>query len=1055
MNAKKTGGPGRVKSGFRGIGFKLSGRVTLMHVVFSVIMILLSYELFYQACVYNYSRASWAMAKVLSLNIDGDKFAQALRLGRADPQWVATKKHFDQVRTNGRVKFVYAVAPGDDGKTLKYYAAGNYATSIGSTWSRDNFSPELLQTIDTGEDSLTKIYDLGEQPNGESGGVISAFVPIFDSSGQTVGAVGVGISSSRFLVNAARFRFRITAVTVAMTILIAAAIIIYTRRAVGRPARQLAEASKRLAEGRLDLPPLPDSNDEMGIMAESLAHAARSVNALTRGVRLLSPDGTDDDEAFVQTDDLSGKYLMVAQGINKAMTIMDNIDQMVYVTDPQTYELIYINKKMAETFGVDSKEAIGRKCWQVFMPEFTGPCPVCRLPQLLAETGGNSTIEWERYDQSTGAWVSARSSIVPWIDGRFVHFSTGWDITLRKIYEARREAYEEQLKESAEASGRAALAAEEASKMKSDFLANMSHEIRTPMNGIIGFAELAIDDDIPDKTRDYISKIKVSAEGLVQIIDDILDISRIESGKVELEKIPFSVYEVINLCEVIGAPKAQEKRLELVFDAREVAGLKVLGDPTKLRQVFFNLLSNAIKYTNSGSVVFTARVEKEEHSLIDLYFEIKDTGIGLSEDQVQKIFEPFMQADSSITRQYGGTGLGLPISKGILELCGTELKVESTPGLGSRFYFTMTFETADETAGAASIAAPAIDSERPYFKGEVLVCEDNQINQEVIREHLQRVGLNVIIAENGAMGVRVAEARSAAGRPFDLILMDIHMPVMSGLEATRRLKHLGIPIVALTANVMAEDWEKYRQEGMDDCLGKPFQAYELWNCLKKFFSGAASPDLAPAEERHSQQAQEAGRQAGPVIDRIRGLAQAAGNQRLYARLLANFFKDNQDAADRLRGLLNDGDFTTAHRLAHTVKGTSAMIGAKSLSAAAKALEDSLAGSAGTAPPEVLAAFEGELDMVLNELSFLLGESPGEDGDEHSGQVDGTRAAELLNRIIPMLEASNSACLDMIDDIKAVLSPLEKLCEALVNQMEDYDFRLARQTVDDIKTRLNL
>ena len=381
--------------------------------------------------------------------------------------------------------------------------------------------------------------------------------------------------------------------------------------------------------------------------------------------------------------------------------------------------------------------------------------------------------------------------------------------------------------------------AENNSKYKSDFLANMSHEIRTPMNSIVGFSELALDDDISPKTNRYLTSILENAEWLLQIINDILDISKIESGKMALEKVPFDIRELLNACQSIVLPRAIDKGLRLTFYAEPPSGKILLGDPTRLQQVIINLLSNSIKFTKSGVVRFQSSVVESDDSSVTIYFEVKDSGIGMTEEQMNEVLEPFTQAESETTRKYGGTGLGLSITKNILNMMDSELSVESTPRVGSKFSFTVKFETIDNTDEELP-DTQIIQSKirKPTFEGEILLCEDNVMNRQVICEHLARVGLKTFVAVNGRIGVDFVKSRAESGRKqFDLILMDMHMPEMDGVEATSIINkmNLDIPIVAITANIMSSDKDLYEEIGMKGFIGKPFTSQELWQCLMKFF----------------------------------------------------------------------------------------------------------------------------------------------------------------------------------------------------------------------------
>jgi CheY-like chemotaxis protein len=575
-------------------------------------------------------------------------------------------------------------------------------------------------------------------------------------------------------------------------------------------------------------------------------------------------------------------------------------------------------------------------------------------------------------------------------------------------------------------------AAEEASRSKSEFLANMSHEIRTPMNGIIGFSELAIDEKVtlPQKD-DYLRKIKISAEGLLHIINDILDISKIEAGRFDMESIPFSLHEVFRVCQTIIAPEAEEKGISLYCYAEPSVGRKLLGDPTRLRQVLLNLLSNAVKFTNSGMVKLMAAIESIDEDGLTVQFTVKDSGIGMSEEQAEKIFEPFTQADSSMTRRFGGTGLGLSITKNIIEIMGGELVLETAIGIGSKFSFTITFKTVDVYSEVPTNDILMSENEKPVFNGEILVCEDNAMNQEVITEQLERVGINVVLAVNGREGVAyVVERIKNDEKPFDLIFMDIHMPVMDGLEAARELKRLECttPVVALTANIMVNHKEAYIEHGMPDYIAKPFTTSELWACLLKYL------DPVHKEEEGANTIKEA-------------------EVKRRKKLLRDFVNDHKNTFSDIETAINDGDYKLAHRLTHTLKGLAALIDKQPLRNAAFVVERGLAARAGfesedgeECTQEQLYTLKAELAYVIDELIPMINvpdEETGRQGRRPSGGgiIDAGKAASVLDKLEPLLKSGNSKALKLIDELHAVDGT-----ERLIKQIEDYDFLQAHKTL---------
>ncbi|MDR2176654.1 MAG: response regulator [Treponema sp.] len=512
------------------------------------------------------------------------------------------------------------------------------------------------------------------------------------------------------------------------------------------------------------------------------------------------------------------------------------------------------------------------------------------------------------------------------------------------------------------ATHRAAQTANEHSNMKTAFLANMSHEIRTPMNGIIGFAELALENTgLEKQTRDYLEKIRNSVKDLLSILNDILDISKIEAGKVALEKIPFDLHDLIAACENTISAKAAEKGISLYVYSEPFIEYKLLGDPTKLRQVLLNLLFNAVKFTNVGTVKLAVTAEPCVNGRISLRFEVKDSGIGMTQAEMARIFKPFEQADRSTTRKYGGTGLGLPISKNLVELMGGRLSVESAPGIGSKFSFTLEFELSGKKSGSREKdSAPARAARRPNLSGRILICEDNTMNQEVIRDHLLRLGLEADIRENGLEGLDAVRESMEQDRPYDLIFMDIHMPVMDGLEASSEIKRLGCPspIVALTANVLTQDTNIYYRYGIVDHLGKPFTSHELWDCLSRYLN----PGQTAAPEDSG---------AAGAIDYHAGLSVTEGNRELYEKLRREFYDRNrnffEDFSATLDGEQDREALTTAHRMIHSLKSSAALIGAERLRAAAAEMEVPLKAGKTDYTAEQIQELREALEVVLAEL----------------------------------------------------------------------------------------
>ena len=673
------------------------------------------------------------------------------------------------------------------------------------------------------------------------------------------------------------------------------------------------------------------------------------------------------------------------QQLQQAKAIIDSSDDAIISKTP-TGIIKTWNPGAERIFGYTAEEAIGQPIKMLIPPDRPG-----EASELLDRIAQGEIIDhYETVRRcKDGRLIDVSATISPVLaqNGKSMGASIiARDITERKKIGQRLEDQKESLEELVDKRtielSDALDAAKLADQTKDAFLANISHELRTPLNAVIGMANLARGISTDARQQDYLEKIATSGKHLNRIVNDLLDLSKIAAGRLEFEHIPFSVRALILRGNSVMAHRAAEKQLELIETIDDDVPDVLIGDPVRIEQILLNLLSNAIKFTPNGRIEVRVKVHARQDHHLCLDIEVEDSGIGMRASDLEHLFEPFSQADASVSRKYGGTGLGLAISRNLAKMMGGDIFVTSREGLGTTFNTRIWLTLGDSQT--LPVSDPVIEKVLPiaYRNVHVLVVEDQPMNSEIVEALLAAVGITPRMATNGQEALDILGKAGATA--FDVVLMDIQMPDMDGLTATRAIRSwagfTSLPVVGMTAHTMEHERRISTEAGMSDHIGKPFDNASFYRTLAKWIpadkqSTAAAPDISPATALQTQAAAPAAPSPAGLhtlhgVDVRNALASFQGKEDRYKHWLADFVDTAGAIPESIRSAVATGNFEAATKIVHALKGRVGMLGMMDMHSEVSVLEHVLVER--VPADDLINALDQSITRMREQLSAVLG-----------------------------------------------------------------------------------